>query len=146
MNANQTASENETRIMIGGQAMRTLGHDRHTDDVDYLVNLPGQPVFLHEADGDLVNAAAHNFLAAVWADCTPTAEGVADVQTLAELKAWALIQCCQNFDFRSVAKHEYDLKCLAREHGVRETPILARFAHAGELAEIASIIRAAVTR
>ena len=132
---------NDTQIMIGGQALRTLGHDRHTDDVDYLVNLPGKPVFVHNPEGDLINAAAHNFLAAVWAAATPVC-GVADVQTLAELKAWALINCYQNMDFRSAAKHEYDLKFLAREHGVSSVPILAQFAHAGELAEVAKIIQA----
>ena len=146
-----TTSKNQTanlpaEILIGGAALQTLGHERYTDDRDFLVDLPGQPVFVHAADGDRVNAAASNFLAAVRANCQPTADGVADPQTIAELKAWALVNCYQNFDFRAAAKHEYDLGFLVHCHGVRALPILAKFAHAGELAEVNKIITRAIPR
>jgi len=129
----------DEKILIGGAALRRLGSDRHTDDMDYLVWLENEPVFIHHAEGDEVNAAAHNFLAKIWKACRPS-EGVADPQTLLELKAWAFVNYCQNFDFRHADKAEYDIKFLVRHFNVMETPILTKFAHAGELAEVAKII------
>ena len=125
----------EKKILIGGQALRRLGHDRHTDDVDYLVNRPGEELFIHTAEGDLINAAAHNFLSHVWESVTVN-EGVADAQTLFELKAWSWIQYLQNMDFRAAAKAEYDMAFLVRDHGIVDAPILRTVAHAGEMAEL----------
>lgn len=131
---------NTGTALIGGQALRALGHDRHTDDVDFFVNVPGQALFTHEDEGDLVNAAAHNFLSDVWAAMTIDENGVADPQTLGELKAWSFIQHCQNMNWKKVAATEYDMMFLAREFGVTEFPILAKFAHAGEMTEIARVV------
>ena len=47
------------QLMIGGQALDSLGSSRHTEDVDYLVIVPGMPTFIHdkEANTDYINAA-----------------------------------------------------------------------------------------
>ena len=134
-----TKTAKTEKILIGGAALRRHGSDRHTDDVDYLVWIKDAPVFIHKAEGDLVNAAAHNFLAEVWESCNPS-EGVADPQSMLELKAWAFVNYCQNGDFRHADKAEYDIKFLVRHFDVTKTPILAKVAHAGELAEVAKII------
>lgn len=128
--------KNETqKILIGGQALRRLGHDRHTDDVDYLVNRPGEDLFTHLPSGDLINAAAHNFLGRLW-EHVVVVDGVADAGTLFELKAWSWIQYLQNMDFRSAHKAEYDMTFLIREFGITDAPILREIAHAGEMVEI----------
>ena len=127
------------KAMIGGQALRALGHDRHTDDVDFFVNVPGQPLFSHFDDRDEVNAACHKFLSLVWDNMTVT-DGVADPQTLGELKAWSFINHCQNMQWKKVAATEYDMIFLAREFGVTRFPILEKFAHAGEMSEIMRVV------
>jgi len=124
----------DAKLLIGGQALRRLGHDRHTDDTDYLVWDEGGDLFQHQPTGDLINAAANPFLRAVWAAATET-EGVADPQTLAELKAWSLIQHCQNMNFRKADQAEYDLRFLGREYGITDLPILRQHELAGPVAE-----------
>jgi hypothetical protein len=116
-----------------------LGSDRHTDDLDYLVSIPGEARFLHSEDGDLVNAAGSKFLTEVLATCE---DGVASPQALAELCGWAFIQHCQNFNFSKADAKEYDLGFLAREYGISETPILAKFEDAGPVAEVHKILAA----
>ena len=128
-------------ILIGGQALRRLGHDRHTDDIDYLVWAEDTPVFTHRADGDLINAAANNFLGEVFAAARPV-DGVADAQTLLELKAWAWMNYLQNGCWKKADQAEYDIKFLVRDCGVSATAIINKYAHGGELAELEKLISA----
>ena len=86
------------QLLIGGQALRNLGHDRHTDDIDYLVYEEGKPMFTTSEKTDYINAASNDFFKAVWkmeADSTEQASP----QALSELKAYAFVQHCQNFNF-----------------------------------------------
>ena len=51
------------KILIGGQALRNLGSDRHTNDVDYLVNdLSSSEAFICSEKEDLLNANGNKFL------------------------------------------------------------------------------------
>ena len=47
------------KILIGGQALRKLGHDRHTDDYDYLIyDTSDSRDFITSDKVDYLNAAA----------------------------------------------------------------------------------------
>lgn len=52
------------KLMIGGAALNELGSSRATQDMDYLVHIPGGDLFIKGDGGDLVNAAAHPFFGA----------------------------------------------------------------------------------
>ena len=55
------------KILIGGQALRNLGHNRHTDDVDYLVFDKNLPLFSKlDENTDLINGAKNSFLNAIF--------------------------------------------------------------------------------
>lgn len=127
------------QLLIGGQALRNLGHDRHTDDIDYLVYEEGKPMFTTSEKTDYINAASNDFFKAVWkmeADSTEKASP----QALAELKAYAFVQHCQNFNFAKADACEYDLKFLNRKLGV--TPLLVqKFVSKGEYSEIIKCIK-----
>jgi hypothetical protein len=116
----------EVKIMIGGQALRKLGSDRHTEDVDFAIFGDGSEWRTAAEQGDILDMNAHAFTREVWAAAKPV-DGVADAQTLAELKGWALIQHCRQMNWAKVAADEYDLKFLGRECGIRSLPILAKF-------------------
>ena len=120
----------ETRIMIGGQALRAHGHDRHTDDVDWAVSRDGAEfVAERTVEGETLDMAAFAITAEVWAAMQPVeinGQMIADPQSLAELKGFALIQHCRQGNWTKVAADEYDLQFLGRVFGITELPILAR--------------------
>jgi len=78
-------------ILVGGRALVDLGSSRSTEDTDYLVNLPGQPMFVNDKENnvDYLNAAGSSFFMEIF----QAEEGnkVASPQALLELKAYALI-------------------------------------------------------
>ena len=58
----------EAKILIGGQALRNLGSDRHTNDVDYLINdLSSTEAFICSENEDLLNANGNKFFAEIFA-------------------------------------------------------------------------------
>ena len=124
----------ENQILIGGQALRQLGHDRYTDDVDYLINEAGMPTFITGDDVDYINCSSNKFFAEIWANVKPV-NGVADPQSLFDLKMYACVQHFQNFNMSKAAACEYDLKFLHREFGC--TPkIVKKHITTGELNSI----------
>jgi hypothetical protein len=138
----------DTKILIGGQALRALGSSRHTKDTDYLVSVPGAPLFTN-ADGiDYINAAATEPGADFYAAVLASLDGaeVATPQALAEMKAFALAQHCRNGHFAKADDAEFDITFLAREHGVTGCPIAERHLDAGAIAEIRRIFARVASR
>ncbi len=128
------------RILIGGQALVQYGSSRGTRDTDYLVYDESAELFVHDEAGhiDYINAAKSPFLADIWA--TEQGREIASPQALLELKSWALINHCQNGYWQKADDAEYDMKFLCRTFGLRDAPVLARYAAAGEMQEIRKII------
>jgi len=128
------------QLLIGGQALRTLGSDRHTDDVDYLINDTNNPeTFIHNEDGDFINANGHKFFNEVW-EKESDSVGMASPQALLELCAFSFAQHCVNFNFAKADAKEYDIKFLVREFGVSEIKIANKYMSVGELAEVQKVI------
>ena len=51
------------RILVGGQALRNLGSDRYTNDVDYLIQWDDKTRFDWDGDGsDFIKEVKSNFL------------------------------------------------------------------------------------
>ena len=121
-----------TKILVGGQALRELGHDRHTEDTDYLINDATVAADFSAVDGvDYINCAHRVFFQEIWASVQANENGVADPQTLFELKFYAAVQHFQNFNFAKADACEYDLKFLSREFGC-EPKIVSRYISTGE--------------
>jgi hypothetical protein len=132
-------NSNETKILIGGQKLRTLGSDRYTDDTDYLVFRADDALFIHEAGCDFVNAAANGLLRDVWE--TEINDDKISLSGLAVLCGWAMVNHCQNFNFRKADAKEYDLKFLTRISGGKlDLSILRKHLASGEMAEIEKVI------
>lgn len=130
------------QLMIGGTALQKLGSKRHTEDVDYLVNIAGKPAFFHnkQENTDYCNAAGNKFFAEVWKLEKNNVGEIASPQALLELKAYAFVQHCQNFFFSKADDSEYDIKFLVREFGLTDAKIAKKFVSAGEYSEIMKII------
>lgn len=126
------------KILIGGQALRNLGSDRHTDDVDYLVNVNTKETFLHENGVDYCNANGNKFFEEIYN--VENGNEQATPQSLFELKAYAFVQHCQNFNFKKADACEYDLKFLVRNFSC-EPVIVKKYITSGELSEIVKIIK-----
>jgi len=125
-------------ILVGGQALRNLGSDRHTEDVDFLVdNKDSNQAFITGASVDYLNANGNKFFKEIY----NIEEGneQATPQSLFELKAYAFVQHCQNFNFAKADACEYDLKFLVRNFDVKPN-IVKRYISSGELSEINKII------
>lgn len=105
---------NTIKKLIGGQKLRELGSDRHTDDVDYLINDPSDDrLFIHTTDSDIVNAARHALYSAVW-DMDADASEVS-LQALLEMTAYTFVQHCENMNWEKADSKEYDIKFLTRK-------------------------------
>jgi hypothetical protein len=126
------------RILVGGQALRNLGSDRHTNDVDYLVNNTStKDAFITSDQVDYLNANGNKFFAEIFEAEKNNDE--ASPQSLFELKCYAFVQHCQNFNWAKVDSCEYDMKFLVRNFGC--TPkIVKKHISAGELSEIIKIV------
>jgi hypothetical protein len=128
-----------THILIGGQALRELGSDRHTNDVDYLVNdTSTNDAFITSEKVDLINANGNKFFAEIF----KIEEGnkIATPQSLLELKAYSFVQHCQNFNWAKVDSTEYDIKFLVRKFNLKSIKIANKYMTSGELSEINKII------
>ena len=116
-----------TQILIGGQALRNLGSDRYTDDVDYLINdTNSNDAFICSENIDFCNANGNKFFAEIFAIENGNVQ--ATPQSLFDLKAFAFVQHCQNFNFKKADASEYDLKFLVRNFGC-EPKLLKNTSH-----------------
>lgn len=128
------------KILIGGQALRILGSDRHTNDVDYLVNdTSTKDMFITSEEEDLINANGNRFFARIYN--TEINNDIASPQSLLELKAYSFVQHCQNFNWAKVDSTEYDIKFLVRKFNLKKISIANEFMTIGELSEINKIIK-----
>lgn len=128
----------ENKILVGGQALRNIGSDRHTDDIDYLINdITSKEAFLHEDGIDYLNANGNKFFREVYEQEKGNIQ--ATPQGLLELKCYAFVQHCQNFNFAKADACEYDIKFLVRNFGV-SPKIVKKYVTIGELTEIMKII------
>ena len=130
----------ESKILIGGQALRNLGSSRHTSDTDYLINdTTSKEAFLHVGDVDYLNANGNKFFAQIF----KVEEGneQASAQSLLELKAYSFVQHCQNFNFKKADEAEFDMKFLVREFGLTGVKIVRNYVSSSELEEINKVIK-----
>lgn len=127
------------QILIGGQALRNLGSDRHTNDVDYLVNdLTSKDAFITSDNVDFLNANGNKFFAEIFK--IEAGNSQATPQSLFELKAYAFVQHCQNFNFAKADSCEYDMKFLVRNFGC-SPKIVKKYISGGEFSEVEKIIK-----
>lgn len=100
--------------LIGGQKLRELGSDRHTDDVDYLIYDPTDDrLFIHKPDRDIVNAANHQLYSAVWA--LDAERDDVSLRALLEMTVFTFVQHCENMNWEKADSKEYDIKFLVRK-------------------------------
>jgi len=127
-----------TQILIGGQALRNLGSDRYTNDVDYLINDKStKAAFITSDEVDYLNANGNKLFAEIYA--IEEGNDQATAQSLFELKAYAFVQHCQNFNFAKADACEYDLKFLVRNFNCSPKTV-KKYITSGELSEIVKII------
>ena len=125
------------KILIGGQALRNLGSDRHTEDIDFLVfDKNSTEAFFTSEKEDLLNANGNKFFNEIYK--LEKGNEQAGPQSLFELKAYAFVQHCQNFNWAKADACEYDMKFLVRKFGVCEN-LVSKFVSAGELSEIKKV-------
>ena len=126
------------RILVGGQALRNLGSDRYTNDVDYLINdETSKNSFITSENMDLLNANGNKFFKEIYN--IEKGNEQASAQSLFDLKAYAFVQHCQNFNFKKADACEYDLKFLVRNF--KCTPkVVKNYISSGELSEIIKIV------
>jgi len=143
--------DNEERKMklIGGQKLRELGSDRHTDDLDYLIyDDADDRLFIHEPGRDIVNAANHPLYAQIWALDADSDQ--VSLRALLEMTAFTFVQHCENGQWDKADAKEYDLKFLCRkmiESGEEIDFSLTReFVSTGAAIEIEKIIRSVTDR
>ena len=100
------------KTLIGGQALRNLGHNRHTIDMDYLIFDENLPLFSKEDgnDVDYINASKNSFLKQIY-DLEKGKEQ-ASADSLFELKAWAWINHLQNGNMKKAVDCEFDFYFL----------------------------------
>jgi hypothetical protein len=126
-------------ILIGGQALRNLGSDRYTNDVDYLVNdTSSKAAFITSTEVDLLNANGNKFFNEIYKIEKGNKE--ATPQSLFELKCYAFVQHCQNFNWAKVDSTEYDIKFLVRNFGIKASKVARKHMTHGEYSEIVKII------
>ena len=119
--------------------MKLMGSTRHTDDSDYLINDANFPMFSKDDSGnDLLNAAKSRFFMAIWN--TEKGKEMASPQALLELKAYALVQHCQNGKLQKADDCEFDIRFLARNHGAGKLKIACKHMTTGQAGEINAII------
>ena len=127
------------KILIGGQALRNLGSDRYTNDVDYLINdTTTKEAFITSIDIDYLNANGNKFFNEVFQ--VEKGNKQASPQSLFELKCYAFVQHCQNFNWVKVDSTEYDIRFLVRNFDVKMSKIAKKYMTSGEYSEIEKII------
>lgn len=129
----------ENKILIGGQALRNLGSDRYTDDVDYLIDDKSSlEAFICSENIDFINANGNKFFAEIFA--IENGNEQASPQSLFELKCYAFVQHCQNFNWQKVDSTEYDIKFLVRNYDIKGSLIAKKYISSGEYSEIVKVI------
>lgn len=125
------------QILVGGQALRNLGSDRHTHDLDYLIfDNSTTETFITSQEVDYLNANGNKFFAEIFT--IEEGNEQATPQSLFELKAYALVQHYQNMNWVKADACEYDLKFLVRNFGCT-AKIVKKYISVGELSEITKI-------
>ena len=125
------------KLLIGGQALRQLGSSRHTNDFDYLVNDTNTTkAFITSDEIDYINANGHKFFAEIWKLEADNNGEIASPKALLELKAFSLVQHCQNFNFKKADEAEFDMKFLMRKFDLTIPTIVKKFVTDGEYSEI----------
>ena len=135
--------EAQKQLMIGGQALVKLGSNRTTSDTDYLINdTNSKTPFTHNKDLniDYCNANGLNFFADIWKMELKNIGEIATPQALLELKAYSLVQHCQNGFFSKADDAEFDMKFLVRKFNLTGVSIVKKYVSAGELSEIEKVI------
>jgi len=128
------------KILIGGQALRNLGSDRYTNDVDFLINDNSNTnAFITSESVDYLNANGNKFFAEIYKIEEGNTE--ATPQSLFELKVYAFVQHCQNFNFAKADSCEYDIKFLVRNFDIKESKIAKKYITFGEYSEVVKIIK-----
>ena len=131
------------QLMIGGQALVKLGSSRTTLDTDYLINdTSSKLAFIHDKDSntDYINANGNKFFAEIWEMEKNNIGPLASPQAILELKAYSLVQHCQNGFFKKADEAEFDIKFLVRSFNLTGIKIATKYITAGELSEITKII------
>jgi len=131
--------ETKNQILIGGQALRQLGSDRYTKDIDYLINdKTTKEAFITSTDIDFLNANGNKLFAEIYK--IEKDNEIATPQSLLELKAYAFVQHCQNFNWKKVDACEYDIKFLVRTFNLKSIKIANKYISNGELSEVQKVI------
>jgi hypothetical protein len=131
-----------TKILIGGKALVNLGSSRGTLDTDYLINdVTTKEVFVHDAENDIdyLNANGNSFFSEIYK--IEENNDQATPQSLLELKSYAFVQHCQNFNFKKADEAEFDMKFLIREFNLTGVKTVTKHISEGELSEVEKIIR-----
>lgn len=129
-----------SKILIGGQALRNLGSDRYTNDTDYLINDKStNDAFITSDAVDYLNANGNKFFAEIYN--IEKGNEQATPQSLFELKVYAFVQHCQNFNFAKADSCEYDIKFLVRNFNITESKIARKYITSGEYSEVVKIIK-----
>lgn len=130
------------KVLIGGQALRELGSQRHTNDTDYLIfeeNNFNQFIFDKENNIDYMNGNGSNFAEAIWNK--EKNNTIATPQSLFELKAFAYLSHLRNFNQNKMNDAAFDMKFLNINFGINTIPTLEKFITPAEKQEILSIIK-----
>lgn len=131
--------ETLNKILIGGQALRNLGSDRFTNDLDYLVNdTSTKEAFICSESVDYLNANGNRLFSEIFE--IENGNEIATPQSLLELKCYAFVQHCQNFNFAKADSCEYDIKFLVRKFNVYPK-LVKKYISLGEFQEIEKIIK-----
>lgn len=130
---------NNMKTLVGGQALRNLGSDRYTNDLDYLIfDKNSKDAFITSTDVDYLNANGSKFFNDIFQIEKNNKQ--ATPQSLFELKAYAFVQHCQNFNWVKADACEYDLRFLVRNFKCVPA-IVKKYISTGELSEIEKIVK-----
>lgn len=132
----------ENKILIGGQALKSLGSPRHTDDADYLVfdeNKFDLFVFDEENNIDYMNGNSSNFFEEIYNK--EKNNEVASVQSLFDLKAFSLLSHIRNFNKNKINDTVFDLNFLKINFGVDSLKTLKKYITPTEAEEIFNFIK-----
>lgn len=129
-----------SKILIGGQALRNLGSDRYTEDIDFLIDDKSTTdAFINTVGIDYINANGNKLFKEIYN--IEKGNEQATPQSLFELKAYAFVQHCQNFNFAKADSCEYDIKFLVRNFNIIESRIARKYITSGEYSEVVKIIK-----
>ena len=111
-------TKKHTQILIGGRALVELGSSRSTSDTDYLVCVNSKEAFIRDSENniDYLNANGNDFFRAIFE--VEKDNKIASPQSLLELKVYAFVQHCQNFNWQKVDDCEYDIRFLVDRKSV----------------------------